>query len=66
MSPQADYIWKIVVGGQGGVGKTTFITRYLTGQFMADTALTGWEEDQPSSLGLGGGRSVSFPSTQFD
>jgi len=35
-----DIIWKIVVGGSGGVGKTTFLHRYLTKQFLSDTRLT--------------------------
>jgi len=35
-----DIIWKIVVGGSGGVGKTTFLHRYLTTQFMDDTKMT--------------------------
>lgn len=34
------YNWKILVGGAGGVGKTTFLFRYLTNQFIANTALT--------------------------
>lgn len=40
MSPNVDYTWKVLVGGMGGVGKTTLILRYLTGQFFGDTALT--------------------------
>ncbi|MFX0099461.1 MAG: Rab family GTPase [Candidatus Hodarchaeota archaeon] len=34
------YSWKIVIGGGGGVGKTTFINRYLGGEFTPDTKLT--------------------------
>nr|MDO8119048.1 Rab family GTPase [Candidatus Sigynarchaeota archaeon] len=40
MVTQNDHIWKIVAGGTGGVGKTTFLLRYLTHQFVSDTALT--------------------------
>jgi small GTP-binding protein len=40
MSPQYDYTWKVLVGGMGGVGKTTLIMRYLTGQFITTTSLT--------------------------
>lgn len=32
--------WKVIVGGQGGVGKTTFLHRYLTDQFLGSTAMT--------------------------
>ncbi|HME51571.1 MAG TPA: Rab family GTPase [Candidatus Lokiarchaeia archaeon] len=35
-----DIVWKIVVGGSGGVGKTTFLHRYLTKQFLQDSKLT--------------------------
>ena len=40
MSPPYKYIWKIVAGGMGGVGKTTLLLRYLTHEFVGDTALT--------------------------
>ncbi|MHA1220290.1 MAG: Rab family GTPase [Candidatus Heimdallarchaeota archaeon] len=33
-------IAKVVFGGDGGVGKTTLIQRYLTGQFIDSTKLT--------------------------
>lgn len=34
------FIWKIMIAGQGGVGKTTLIQRYLTNIFTPDTKLT--------------------------
>ncbi len=40
MVASADFSWKIVTGGAGGVGKTTFLFRYLTNQFVANTSLT--------------------------
>ncbi|MBN2153439.1 MAG: GTP-binding protein [Candidatus Lokiarchaeota archaeon] len=40
MVSNSDFSWKIVTGGAGGVGKTTFLFRYLTNQFVANTALT--------------------------
>lgn len=36
----ADYTFKIVVGGAGGVGKTTLLHRYLHNVFKTDTTLT--------------------------
>ncbi len=35
-----NFTWKILIGGNGAVGKTTFIHRYLTGQFIEGTSLT--------------------------
>jgi len=35
-----DIVWKIIVGGSGGVGKTTFLHKYLTKQFLTNTKLT--------------------------
>ncbi|MFX0101442.1 MAG: Rab family GTPase [Candidatus Hodarchaeota archaeon] len=40
MSGNYDYIWKIAVGGQGGVGKTTLLHRYIHNEFIEDTKLT--------------------------
>nr|MDO8110378.1 Rab family GTPase [Candidatus Sigynarchaeota archaeon] len=40
MVSTADFNWKIICGGAGGVGKTTFLFRYLTNQFVANTSLT--------------------------
>ena len=34
------YIYKIIVAGEGGVGKTTLINRYATGKFEVDTRMT--------------------------
>lgn len=34
------YIFKIIVAGEGGVGKTTLINRHSTGQFNVDTKMT--------------------------
>ncbi|HME56109.1 MAG TPA: Rab family GTPase [Candidatus Lokiarchaeia archaeon] len=35
-----NYSWKIMVGGAGGVGKTTLLHRFLHDSFIADTSLT--------------------------
>ncbi len=40
MSRKHNFVWKIVTGGQGGVGKTTFLLRYMTHEFVGDTSLT--------------------------
>ncbi len=34
------YLFKIVIGGQGAVGKTTLLYRYLNGVFLPDTTMT--------------------------
>jgi small GTP-binding protein len=36
----ADAMFKIVLFGDGGVGKTTLISRYLTGVFRSDSTIT--------------------------
>ena len=35
-----DFTWKIVLMGSGGVGKTTFIHRYITNEFLDATLMT--------------------------
>ncbi len=35
-----DYIFKVVLGGAGGVGKTTLLLRFIHNYFKADTQLT--------------------------
>jgi Ras-related protein Rab-4B len=40
MSSSYDFIWKVVVGGQGGVGKTTILHRFIHNEFIEDTKLT--------------------------
>lgn len=37
---QNEYFFKVIVVGEGGVGKTTFINRYATKRFIEDTKLT--------------------------
>ncbi|HME55905.1 MAG TPA: Rab family GTPase [Candidatus Lokiarchaeia archaeon] len=40
MKRRSNYVFKIVVGGAGGVGKTTLLHRYLHDVFKTDTAMT--------------------------
>ncbi|TFH30686.1 MAG: GTP-binding protein [Promethearchaeota archaeon] len=34
------YVFKVLVAGQGGVGKTTLLTRAVTGKFVQNTSMT--------------------------
>ena len=35
-----DYVWKIIVGGQGGAGKTTLLHRYIHDVFIENMGMT--------------------------
>ncbi len=35
-----NYTFKLIIAGDGGVGKTTLVNRYVNGTFIADTRLT--------------------------
>jgi small GTP-binding protein len=50
----ADYIFKIVIGGAGGVGKTTLLHRYMTGLFKEDTQITIGVEFHTQQIEWGG------------
>ncbi|MFX1520103.1 MAG: Rab family GTPase [Promethearchaeota archaeon] len=34
------FVYKVIVAGEGGVGKTTLVNRYATGKFNVDTRVT--------------------------
>ena len=36
----SNYTFKVVMGGDGGVGKTTILYRYIEGKFKVDTKMT--------------------------
>ncbi len=40
MSHQGTYVFKIVSAGMGGVGKTTFLLRFMTHNFVEDQSMT--------------------------
>ncbi len=37
---KGNYIFKIISGGMGGVGKTTFLLRYMNQRFIEDQQMT--------------------------
>ena len=47
------YVFKILVAGQGGVGKTTLLNRAVTGKFVQNTAMTIGVEFHLLSLTVG-------------
>jgi small GTP-binding protein len=38
--PKVDFIWKLVFGGNSGVGKTCLLHRYLSDEFTKDLGMT--------------------------
>ncbi len=38
--PKKKYVFKILIAGQGGVGKTTLLNRAVTGKFISNTSMT--------------------------
>ncbi|MFX0103213.1 MAG: Rab family GTPase [Candidatus Hodarchaeota archaeon] len=40
MASNYDFVWKFIFGGAGGAGKTTFLNRFMYGEFSPDTKLT--------------------------
>ncbi len=48
------YTFKLIIAGDGGVGKTTLVNRYISGTFCADTRLTVGVEFMVKRLMIGG------------
>ncbi len=40
MNSTLNYTFKLIIAGDGGVGKTTLVNRYVNGTFISDTRLT--------------------------
>lgn len=40
MQTISDYVWKVVVGGAGGTGKTSILHRYIHDEFITDMKMT--------------------------
>ena len=38
--PQKSIMFKVLTAGEGGVGKTTLLYRYVKGEFLEDTRMT--------------------------
>ncbi|MHA1730363.1 MAG: Rab family GTPase [Promethearchaeota archaeon] len=48
------YIFKILVAGEGGVGKTTLLLKYVNGTFVADTSMTIGINFHVKNINVGG------------
>lgn len=40
MKETADIIWKVLIGGEGGVGKTTILHRFISNEFVENMNMT--------------------------
>jgi small GTP-binding protein len=50
------FVFKCLVAGQGGVGKTTLLTRAVTGNFVANTSMTIGVDFHLLNLDIDGGK----------
>jgi small GTP-binding protein len=53
-STRKKFVLKIVVGGDGGVGKTTLLHRYVSNRFIADTSMTIGAQFHLKNITFGG------------
>jgi len=49
----SQHVFKVITGGDGGVGKTTLLHRYVEGKFLADTRMTVGVEFFRKSVSIG-------------
>lgn len=54
LQPRKKFILKVITGGEGGVGKTTLLHRYVSNRFIADTSMTIGVQFHLKSITFGG------------
>ncbi|MHA1148732.1 MAG: Rab family GTPase [Promethearchaeota archaeon] len=62
--PGADVTYKLCIFGDGGVGKTTLVNRYLTGLFKGDQTLTIGVEFHTKKVKING-KTINFQIWDF-
>ena len=60
-----DYTFKIIFGGDGGVGKTTLLHRYIKGEFLVSTMMTIGVDIHNKQLTLNDGKIVALQLWDF-
>lgn len=60
-----DYTFKIIFGGEGGVGKTTILHRYVKGEFLVSTMMTIGVDIHNKTLSLDNGEIVALQIWDF-
>ena len=60
-----DYTFKIIFGGDGGVGKTTLLHRYIEGKFLVSTMMTIGVDIHNKQLKLNNGKTVALQLWDF-
>ena len=60
-----DYTFKIIFGGDGGVGKTTLLHRYIEGKFLVSTMMTIGVDIHNKQLRLDNDKTVALQLWDF-